>query len=214
MFHDLIVWIVATVSHWGYPGIVVLMFLESSFFPFPSEVVIPPAGYLAAQGEMSLPLVIGMGILGSLLGACFNYWLACTWGRPFFERYGRYLLISPQTLERADRFFARHGHISTFIGRLLPGIRQYISLPAGLARMNLLLFAIFTACGAGIWVVILALGGYLIGNNQQLISQYMHQALFALAALCGVILVFYLWRLKKRAKPAVETACAEETEKF
>ncbi|MEJ2700417.1 MAG: DedA family protein, partial [Desulfuromonadales bacterium] len=149
MFHQVISWIVDTVSLWGYPGIVVMMFLESSFFPFPSEVVIVPAGYLASQGEMSLGLVILSGIAGSLLGALFNYWLAVRWGRPFFERYGRYFLVSPAALDRADRYFARHGHISTFVGRLLPGIRQYISLPAGLTRMNLALFAVFTALGAG-----------------------------------------------------------------
>ncbi|MCK5825523.1 MAG: DedA family protein, partial [Desulfuromusa sp.] len=131
MFHQIVIWIVDTVSLWGYPGIIVLMFLESSFFPFPSEVVIPPAGYLASQGEMSLSLVIAAGITGSLLGACFNYWLAVKWGRPLFERYGRYVLLTPAALEKSEKFFARHGHISTFVGRLLPGIRQYISLPAG-----------------------------------------------------------------------------------
>lgn len=192
MFHQVVTWIVDTVSLWGYPGIIILMFLESSFFPFPSEIVITPAGYLAAQGEMSLGLVIGSGVIGSLLGAFFNYWLAVKWGRPFFERYGRYLLISHASLERADRFFARHGHISTFVGRLLPGIRQYISLPAGLARMNLMLFAVFTALGAGIWVVILALVGYFIGNNQALIGQYLHQIMIAVLLFCLLLIAAYI----------------------
>ncbi len=132
MFHQFVVWLADTVGQWGYSGIVVLMTLESSFFPFPSEIVIPPAAYLAATGKMNIGLVILYGTLGSLLGAAFNYWLALKFGRPFFERYGRYLLVSQQSLATADRFFARHGHISTFIGRLLPGIRQYISFPAGL----------------------------------------------------------------------------------
>jgi membrane protein DedA with SNARE-associated domain len=157
MLSSIVTWIVNTVGHLGYPGIVVLMFLESSFFPFPSEVVIPPAGYLAARGEMSLSLVILSGILGSLLGALFNYWISLAMGRPFFQKYGRYLLVGEKTLTRVDRFFERHGHISTLIGRLLPGIRQYISLPAGMARMNLPLFLIFTALGAGLWVTVLAL---------------------------------------------------------
>ncbi len=196
MFHQVISWIVDTVSLWGYPGIVVLMFLESSFFPFPSEVVIPPAGYLAAQGEMSLALVILAGIGGSVLGALFNYLLAVKWGRPLFERYGRYVLLTPAALAKAEMFFARHGHISTFIGRLLPGIRQYISLPAGLARMNLLLFCVFTALGAGIWVVILVLLGYIVGNNQQLIADYLHQILLALAAACLLLALLY-WRWRK-----------------
>jgi membrane protein DedA with SNARE-associated domain len=199
MFHQVISWIVDTVSLWGYPGIVVMMFLESSFFPFPSEVVIVPAGYLASQGEMSLGLVILSGIAGSLLGALFNYWLAVRWGRPFFERYGRYFLVSPAALDRADRYFARHGHISTFVGRLLPGIRQYISLPAGLTRMNLALFAVFTALGAGIWVVILALTGYFIGNNQALITQYLHQIMFGVLAACLLLVAVYVAVQKKRA---------------
>ena len=199
MFHQIIGWIVDTVSLWGYPGIIVLMFLESSFFPFPSEVVIPPAGYLAAQGEMSLTLVIASGIIGSILGACFNYWLAVRWGRPIFERYGRYFLISAKTLDRADLFFARHGHISTFIGRLMPGIRQYISLPAGLTRMNMPLFILFTALGAGIWVVILALVGYFIGNNQQLIGQYLHQIVWVVIGFCLVVALIYYRFARKKA---------------
>lgn len=196
LLHTLINWIVATVGQWGYPGIVILMFLESSFFPFPSEVVVPPAGYLAARGEMSLFLVILAAIGGSLLGALFNYGLAIIWGRPFFEKYGRYLLISDNTLNRADNFFRDHGHISTFIGRLLPGIRQYISLPAGIARMNLALFALFTALGAGIWVVLLALVGYFIGNNQELLSHYLHQ--ITMGIILGSVLLTVLYVLYRR----------------
>ncbi len=200
MFHQIVTWIVDTVSLWGYPGIIVLMFLESSFFPFPSEVVIPPAGYLASQGEMSLGLVIAAGVAGSLLGACFNYWLAVQWGRPLFERYGRYVLLTPAALEKSEKFFARHGHISTFVGRLLPGIRQYISLPAGLARMNLPIFIVFTALGAGIWVVILALTGYLIGNNQELIGQYLHQIVMSVAVLCLFLIIGYIFYRKNQQK--------------
>jgi len=198
MFHQIVIWVVDTVSLWGYPGIIVLMFLESSFFPFPSEVVIPPAGYLASQGEMSLSLVIAAGITGSVLGAGFNYWLAVRWGRPLFERYGRYVLLTPAALEKSEKFFARHGHISTFVGRLLPGIRQYISLPAGLARMNLPLFIVFTALGAGVWVVILALTGYLIGNNQELIGQYLHQIVITIVVLCLLLVAGYIFFRKKR----------------
>ena len=204
MFHQIVTWIVDTVSLWGYPGIIVLMFLESSFFPFPSEVVIPPAGYLAAQGEMSQGLVITAGIVGSVSGACFNYWLAVKWGRPLFERYGRYVLLTPAALERSEGFFTRHGHISTFVGRLLPGIRQYISLPAGLARMNLPLFIIFTALGSGIWVVILALTGYLIGNNQELIGQYLQQIMVAIAILCLLLVAGYVFFKRKRLSRRTE----------
>ena len=202
LLHSLISWIVQTVGAWGYPGIIIMMFLESSFFPFPSEVVVPPAGYLAARGEMSLTLVILAGIAGSLLGALFNYWLAVTWGRPFFEKYGRYFLVSQQSLDKADQFFADHGHISTFVGRLLPGIRQYISLPAGIARMNLALFALFTGLGAGIWVVVLAVVGYFIGNNQELVSQYLHQVLLVLMGCLAVLVIGYVAvRHRLRVRP-------------
>lgn len=198
MLHQIIAWIVQTVAQWGYPGIVALMFLESSFFPFPSEVVIPPAGYLASRGDMSLWLVIVCGLGGSILGAIFNYWLAIQFGRPFFEKYGRYLLVSRKALDRADAFFARHGHISTFVGRLLPGIRQYISLPAGLARMNFFLFCVFTALGAGIWVIVLAAAGYLFGQNQDLLMSNIHKISIGLLLFCICVVAGYVWRKKKK----------------
>ncbi len=199
ILHTITTWIVQTVGHWGYPGIVIMMFLESSFFPFPSEVVVPPAGYLAARGEMSLILVILAATGGSLLGALFNYWLAVLWGRPFFEKYGRYVFVSKESLDKADRFFAEHGHISTFIGRLLPGIRQYISLPAGITRMNLPLFAAFTGLGAGLWVIVLALVGYYIGNNQELVQHYLHQILLGIGLFAVVLVAGYVF-LKRRSQ--------------
>lgn len=197
MFHQLVVWLAGTVGQWGYPGIVILMSLESSFFPFPSEVVIPPAAYLAAGGKMNIGMVILCGTLGSLLGAVFNYWLALQFGRPFFEKHGRYLLISPRSLAKADRFFEHHGHISTFVGRLLPGIRQYISLPAGLARMNVFIFCAATVLGAGIWVVVLAAIGYWFGRNEQLVLQNLHWLTLALAGGCAILMFIYWLRWKR-----------------
>ena len=193
MFHQFVVWLANTVGHWGYPGIVTLMILESSFFPFPSEVVIPPAAYLAATGKMNIGMVILCGTLGSLLGAVFNYWLAMKFGRPFFEKHGRYLLVSPNSLKKADRFFDRHGPVSMFVGRLLPGIRQYISLPAGLARMNLFAFCVATALGAGIWVLVLAGMGYWFGRNEQFVLQNLRWVTIFMVAGC-VVIVFFYWR--------------------
>lgn len=167
-------WLVDVIGSMGYTGIVSLMFLESSFFPFPSEVVMPPAGYLAWKGEMSLPLVLIAGIAGSLLGALFNYWLAVKLGRPLLIRYGKYFFISQETIDKADRFFQKHGHISTFVCRLLPGIRQYVSLPAGLARMPMKPFCLYTGLGAGIWVSVLTIAGYLLGEHQELLKEYLH----------------------------------------
>jgi len=198
--HALIDWIVATVGHMGYAGVAALMFLESSFFPFPSEVVVPPAGYLASRGEMNLGLVILAGIAGSLLGALFNYWIAVRWGRRFFERYGKWFLVSPESLDKADRFFARHGHISTFTGRLLPVIRQYISLPAGLARMRMGPFCLYTCLGSGLWVVVLALTGYWIGNNQELVNQAIHRISLWLIAGRLLLVGGYVLLQRRRAR--------------
>ncbi|HPD97719.1 MAG TPA: DedA family protein [Synergistales bacterium] len=202
MFSAIIAWIVATIGRLGYPGVVALMFLESSFFPFPSEVVVPPAGYLASRGEMNLWLVIAAGIAGSILGALFNYWISLTFGRPFFRKFGKYVFVSEKALDRADEFFAKHGHISTFIGRLLPGIRQLISLPAGLARMNIPLFLFFTTLGSGIWVVILAFVGFWVGNNQELVHQYMHTATYISIAACAVLGTGYVIHYKRKNKRA------------
>jgi membrane protein DedA with SNARE-associated domain len=199
MLHQFVVWLADTVGQLGYPGIVLLMALESSFFPFPSEVVIPPAAYLAAGGQMNIGMVVLCGTVGSLLGAIFNYWIAVQFGRPFFEKYGRYLLVSSRSLEKADRFFEQHGHISTFVGRLLPGIRQYISLPAGLARMNIIVFCAATVLGAGIWVVVLAAMGYWFGRNEQLFMENLNWITLALAVGCGILSFFYWRRWKSRS---------------
>ena len=200
MFGDLITWLVNVIGHMGYPGIIGLMFLESSFFPFPSEVVVPPAGYLAWKGEMNLFLVILSGILGSIAGGLFNYWIAVKWGRPIFEKYGKYFFVTHESLDKAEAFFAKHGHISTFTGRLLPVIRQYISLPAGLARIPLGPFCTYTALGSGIWVVILALTGYFLGSNQSVIHQEIKKISFILIAMCVVLIALYVWRYRKKNK--------------
>lgn len=197
MFHQFVVWVAETVSQWGYPGIIALMALESSFFPFPSEVVIPPAAYLAVSGEMNLGMVILSGIVGSLIGALFNYWIALRFGRPFFDRYGKYVLVNKRSLEKADRFFDRHGHISTFIGRLLPGIRQYISLPAGLARMNPLSFSAATILGSGIWVIVLASLGFWFGRNEEKITNNLHWITLCTLGFCGIA-GFVYWKNSQR----------------
>ena len=193
-------WLVNTIGRMGYTGIISLMFLESSFFPFPSEVVLPPAGYLAWKGEMSLTLVLISGIAGSLLGALFNYWVAVKFGRPFFMKYGKYFFISPESIQKADDFFSKHGHISTLVGRLLPVIRQYISLPAGIARMSLKTFTLFTTIGAGTWVFVLTFAGYLLGEHQDLLKEYLHIITLACVALALMIGGVYYIIIKRRKK--------------
>ncbi|SHO42548.1 DedA family protein [Desulfopila aestuarii] len=198
MFHQFVLWLSTTVSQWGYPGIVVLMAIESSFFPFPSEIVIPPAAYLAATGSMKLSLVMLSGTVGSVLGAICNYLLAMYLGRPFLEKYGKYLLVSNASLVKSDAFFGRYGHVSTFIGRLLPGIRQYISIPAGLARMNFPLFCAATGFGAGLWVVVLACAGYWFGKNEELMLNNLRRGSFLLATIAAILAVAYWWTKRRR----------------
>lgn len=193
-------WLVDTIGRMGYTGIISLMFLESSFFPFPSEVVMPPAGYLAWKGEMSLALVLLSGIAGSLLGALFNYWVAVKFGRPFLLRWGKYFFVSPESVEKADEFFSKHGHVSTLVGRLLPVIRQYISLPAGIARMPLKIFTLYTSIGAGAWVIVLTFAGYLLGEHQDMLKEYLHVITIACIGLACAIVAGYVLILRRRKK--------------
>ena len=182
------------------------MAIESSFFPFPSEVVLPPAGYLAAQGRMNPALVVGAGLLGSVIGALFNYYVAAYLGRPFLVRYGKYVLVREKHLDKAERFFADHGEISTFVGRLVPVVRQLISVPAGIARMRLERFVAYTALGAGIWCVVLTAIGWIIGKNAGVVGdldallanpevkRYSTLAFLALLPILGTIVIVYvLW---------------------
>ncbi len=195
---EIVNFLVESIGSLGYLGIFVLMFLESSFFPFPSEVVMIPAGYLSYKGEMNIFLAVFFGILGSVAGALFNYFLASKFGRAFLLKYGKYIFVKEETLLKLEDFFEKHGHISTFNGRLIPGIRQYISLPAGLANMHLGKFTLYTALGAGIWVVVLALLGYFLGQNEDLIHKYLKEITFITLAIIALITFAYYKYQKSR----------------
>jgi len=197
MLHDIINWIVQTVGSLGYIGIFIMMFLESSFFPFPSEVVMVPAGYLASKGEMSFTLALLAGIAGSLAGAIFNYLLAVKFGRVFLLKYGKYLFLKEDSLDKLENFFREHGEISTFSGRLIPGIRQYISLPAGMAKMNLVKFSLYTTLGAAIWSLILITLGYLIGENEDILKEYLQNATIITIIGVALLIAIYIY-IKKR----------------
>lgn len=216
---DLMVW-VAEVNTWladkvihrlGYLGVFLLMMIESSLIPFPSEIIIPPAADLARRlPDWSLMMVIVLGTAGSLAGAVFNYTLARLLGRPlllrFIARYGPYLRLSQPGYERAEAFFARHGAISTLAGRMIPGIRQIISLPAGLARMPLFGFCLLTSLGAGAWVTVLALAGYWFGANAELLAETIRDYTLWLAvgmiALIGGYAVWYRLRTARGPSPS------------
>jgi len=207
MLESFIQWLLDRFRDIGYPGIVVLMAVESSIIPLPSELVMPPAGYLAAKGEMSLPLVIVCGMLGSVLGALANYGVAAWLGRAFVHRMGRYVLVSERSLERSERFFAAHGEISTFVARMLPVIRHLISLPAGLARMPLPRFVSFTALGSGIWCTVLTLIGWTIGRKENVLMgalnvEVRREAEHAMTIIVPVLVVltiaYVVWSRRRR----------------
>ncbi|PLY09542.1 MAG: DedA family protein [Arcobacter sp.] len=199
MLHEIVDFIVQTVGSLGYLGIFIMMFLESSFFPFPSEVVMVPAGYLAFKGEMNMTIAIIAGILGSLAGALFNYFLAIKFGRKFLIKYGKYFFVNEETINKMENFFKEHGPISTFSGRLIPAVRQYISFPAGLAKMNIFLFSLYTTLGAGIWVIILALVGYFIGDNEQLIKEYLRYIVIAILITLSFVVYLYYKKYKRKS---------------
>src|SRR5213596_4076551 len=175
MLESFIHWLLERFRDLGYPGIVILMAIESSFLPLPSELVMPPAGYLAAKGELSFVLAIACGVVGSILGALANYGLAHWLGRAVVRRIGKYVWISEKSLERSERYFAEHGEISTFMGRMLPVIRHLISIPAGVARMNLGKFVTFTGLGALVWCTVLTWIGWFIGSREDVLLEVLNQ---------------------------------------
>lgn len=155
MHHLLQVWS-GWVTHWGYWGIILLMAMESSIFPVPSEIVIPPAAFLAAQGQLSFTGVIMAGTVGSYLGAAITYWVALLVGRPLILKFGRYFFVSPEKLARAEVWLNRYEAGGVFFARLLPVIRHLISIPAGVIRMSFVTFSLMTIAGSAIWCAILA----------------------------------------------------------
>ena len=204
MLESFVHWLLERFRDMGYPGIVILMAMESSVLPVPSELVMPPAGYLAAKGEMNIVIAIACGVLGSVLGALANYGVALWLGRAVIRRAGRYLLISEKALDRAEGFFDRHGEISTLLGRMLPVVRHLISIPAGIARMSLPRFVLFTGLGALLWCTILATIGYVLGQHEDVLSNvevqhYVSRALVYLIPALIVTVIVYAWWQRRRA---------------
>jgi len=200
-FQTIIDWYMQNMS---YLAIVLLMAIESTFLPLPSELVIPPAAWKAAQGDMNLFLVILAGTVGALLGSLINYGLAYFLGRKIIyafaeTRFARMCMVTPEKVHKAEAYFVAHGRTSTFIGRLVPGIRHLISIPAGLAKMPLRDFMLFTFIGAGLWNVILALLGYFLYSQQELLNRYFHELSLILLVL-GFLFVIYLIYLGFRKK--------------
>jgi membrane protein DedA with SNARE-associated domain len=182
------------------------MTIESSFFPFPSEIILIPAGVLIAQKELNLFFVFIASVLGSILGAYINYFLALWLGRKTVDklvlRYGKFIFVQKESLDKADNYFKNHGQITTFVGRLIPVIRQLISLPAGFAKMDFARFTLFTALGAGIWSLILISLGYLFGKNLEWLYSNMNLvSLLAMTFALLIILIYLLFFKKKNYNP-------------
>ncbi len=181
----------------SYTTITILMTVESSFIPFPSEIVVPPAAYIASQpgSHLNIYLVVLFATIGALLGALINYFGAIYLGRPIVYKFansklGHMFLLSEDKVMKAELYFNRRGKISTFVGRLIPGIRQLISIPAGLARMNIVSFLFYTFIGAGIWNVILALLGYIAHGQQDLINKYTHELSYVFLGLVVLFIAY------------------------
>ncbi|SRR6056297_1693326 len=197
----LISFVFAYINTLNYGFVFLLMALESSLVPFPSEIIVPPAAFMAQQGDLSISGVVVAGILGSMVGAVFNYFLAYYLGRTLIYRWvetkmAKALLINKRKLEKSEKFFLKYGKISTFIGRLIPVVRQLISLPAGFSRMNFKSFCLFTFLGSSIWVIILAFLGYFFGSNQELLSEYYKEISFLFLFL-GIAFLFISLIIKK-----------------
>ncbi|MCL2065599.1 MAG: DedA family protein [Candidatus Cloacimonetes bacterium] len=189
-------------SQMGYLGIVVLMTISYSFIPFSSQVVIPPAAYLASQGELKLYLVIFYGTLGGVLGALFNYFFALFFGRVVIykivnTRIARLCRLNPEKIQRAEDYFVKHGKISIFLGLLIPAVRQLISLPAGLAKMNLAIFIPLAIISALIWNTYLALLGFYFGENQDFIFKNIKEISLCLLIIGAIISLYLVFKRKK-----------------
>jgi membrane protein DedA with SNARE-associated domain len=205
MLERFVDWLLNGLLQLGYPGIVALMAMESSILPVPSELVMPPAGYWAAKGEMNFIVALGCGVLGSVIGALANYYGAHWIGGPFLRRYGKYVFLSEAALARSERFFAQHGEFSTFVGRLFPVVRHLISIPAGLHRMPLPKFIGYTALGTFVWCAILTWIGYALGRNEAVlrtdeVQRYVTWVIVGLIPIVAVAAALYIRRQRRRQR--------------
>jgi membrane protein DedA with SNARE-associated domain len=193
--------VISTISTLGYGGIVLLMAIESACIPLPSEIIMPFSGYLVFRGEFVLWLVAVSGAVGCVLGSLLAYWVGAYGGRPLVEKYGRYILVSHHDLALADRWFARHGDITILIGRLLPVVRTFIAFPAGVARMPLFKFIVYTFVGSLIWCWALAWVGLRLGEHWDTLGVWFHRFDGVIAGLIILAAVWYVWRhLRQRGR--------------
>ena len=207
MFKPLIDWYLGALQSGGYPLVGLLMAMESSILPLPSEVVIPPAAHLAHTNQIPLSItgIIIAGMIGSWLGATMMYWAARLGGRPLMVRYGRYAMITPEKIEGAERWAAHYGSMGIFISRLLPVVRHLIGIPAGIVRMSYLNFSIFTIIGSGIWCGVLCYAGIKMGQDKELMKGELHRMSIWIGGamlVLGGLYYFFVHRYMKRGSPS------------
>ena len=196
-------WIVAVVDAGGYLGVVALMAIESACIPLPSEVIMPFAGYLVSTGRFTLALAATAGAIGCNVGSTLAYAVGASGGRALVERWGNYVLVSHHDLAMADRFFARFGGVAVLVARLLPVVRTFIALPAGIARMPVVPFQIYTFVGSWLWCYALAYVGYALGerwNRDERFRSLMHEADAFIVAAVVILVVLYVWRHVRRSR--------------
>jgi membrane protein DedA with SNARE-associated domain len=186
------------ISSLGYWGVFLAMTLESACIPLPSEAIMPFAGFVVSEGKMTLWGITIVGALGNLAGSLIAYYVGLKGGRPLLERYGKYILITHKELDRADKWFAKYGHEAVFIGRFLPGIRTFISLPAGIAEMDVKKFSIYTLAGSLPWAFALGYVGVMLGPHWDSLKNYFHimDAIIVIAVVMGIIYIIYRYRKK------------------
>lgn len=195
---------IATISRFGYTGILITMAIESACIPLPSEIIMPFSGYLISTGRFSMLGVTLAGATGNLVGSILAYYVGMWGGRPFVERYGRYVLVSHHDLEVADRWFARYGEAAVLISRMLPVVRTFISLPAGIARMNFPRFVVFSFVGALPWCYLLAFIGLKLGERWEELRQYFHRIDLAIGLLLVAAAAYFVWSHWPRRRSDVE----------
>ncbi len=194
----------------GYAGIILAMAIESCCIPLPSELIMPLAGFLAYQNRLSLVGAAVAGAVGCVVGSAVAYWIGAKGGRPLLLRYGRYVLVSPHDAERADAFFARRGDATVFFTRLMPIVRTFISLPAGIARMDFKKFIVYTFLGSLPWCFVLALAGYNLGKQWQDVGSTLHKYDIVVAVGILALLALFIYFHVRRSRSAVEAPSGEE----
>ncbi len=193
---------VEIVESLGYIGIFIATVVEGTFVPIPNEVTLIPAGYLVAKGSFDLWTTLAVSIMGNLVGSLVSYYIALKYGRMLVSKYGKYVMFSEEKLKVVEAFFVKHGSFSVFIGRIMPGIKHFISFPAGLGKMDLVKFSIYTGAGGALWVTVLIFLGYFIGNSEDTIAQYLSVLNWVVIIGCVLGIGAYIYRYGK-AKPPI-----------